>query len=159
MQRLAICAIWVGLLGLVACSGAHEKVHESGVAAPRRATPVLNVPQLLGQSIDALSQRLGPARPAPPGFADPTNAPLLTRGEPLDSLAFFQCRGLTLAAAYHYHSRQVVDILLLGADEDDLMQRAQLQPSAAGYLVLPVFEERRPTKLLGLRVIATGSVQ
>ena len=159
MQRLAICLVWGALLALPACSGTHEPPRESAVAAPRRVVPVLNVPELLGLSIDGLSRRLGPRRPAPPGFADPVTAPFLARGEPLDSMAFFQCRSLTLAATYHHRSRQVIDILVLGADEDDLMQRAHLQTSTASYLVLPVFQESRPTQLLGLRVVVKNLPQ
>ena len=36
------------------------------------------------------------------------------------------------------------------------MRRANLELGAADYLVLPVFEEQRPTQLMGLRVLATA---
>jgi len=157
MQRLGACLVWVGLLALPACSGTHERAHEPAAVAPLRPAPALNLPALMGLSIDAVDRRLGARQPVPAGFFDPANAPLLARGDALDSLACFRYHGLTLVAAYDHQTRQVTDFLLLGTDEDDLMQRAQLQPTAARYLVLPVFQQQHPTELLGLRVLATGT--
>ncbi|ALW85758.1 hypothetical protein AUC43_12050 [Hymenobacter sedentarius] len=80
--------------------------------------------------------------------------PLLQRHERLDSTAYFQTPGLALVASFDYHTRRVSDILLLGSNENELMRRAQLHLGADHYLVLPVFQENHPTRLLGLRVLA-----
>jgi response regulator of citrate/malate metabolism len=83
-------------------------------------------------------------------------APLLLRQEQIDSSGFFQYQGLAVVAAYNERTRRVSDLLLLGADESELMRRANLELGAADYLVLPVFEAQRPTQLMGLRVLATA---
>jgi hypothetical protein len=113
-----------------------------------------DVPSLLKLSIDDLSQQLGPRLPVPAGFADPLLAPSARRNEELDSTALFQRPGLALVASYDYRSRQVSNLLLLGSNETELMRRARLNLGATHYLVLPVFQERQPTQLLGLRVLA-----
>lgn len=151
------------MLGLAACSGAHEPSRDLTV---RPARPLLgpetagvSVPALLNLSIDEMSQRLGPRLPLPAGFADPTLVLLAQRHESMDSAALFRCRGLALVASYDHRSRQVSDLLLLGSDEEALMSRARLELGAERYLVLPVFQERHPTRLLGLRVLAIGLTQ
>lgn len=155
MQRRALWLMWAGCAGLAACSGAHEPARDAAAVTdgPARPAAVLDVPALLGLSVDALGQRLGPLRPPPADFIDPVNAPLLLRGEAIDSTALFRYRGLVLVAAYNPGSRRVRDLLLLGPDEDLLMQRALLVAGNRRYLLLPVFEQRRPTALLGLRVV------
>lgn len=148
------------MLGLAACSGAHEPSHDLTVRPAQpplgRETAGVSVPALLNLSIDEMSRRLGPRLPLPAGFADPTLALLAQRHEPLDSAALFRCRGLALVASYDHRSRRVSDLLLLGTDEEELMSRGRLELGADNYLVLPVFQERHPTRLLGLRVLATG---
>ena len=111
------------------------------------------MPALLELSIDEIAGRVGPRLPLPAGFADPVLAPLLQHGQLLDSAALFRNRGLAMVVAYNDRTRQLNDLLLLGSNESELMRRARLQLGAAHYLVLPVFEERRPTQLLGLRVL------
>ena len=81
---------------------------------------------------------------------------MLLRQEQLDSFGFFQYRGLALVAAYNERTRRLSDLLVLGADENELMRRANLELGAAHYLVLPVFEAQSPTRLMGLRVLATA---
>ena len=157
MLCVAVVGTWVG-----ACSGMHES--RPDVAAPTAAVPVsnlpqLNVPGLLPLSIDELIRRLGPPLPLPGGFADPVQASLARRGLPLDSAVLLRSKGLTLVATYDYHTRQLSDLLLLGTNETELMDRSQLLLGAANYLVLPVFQARHPTRLLGLRVLATTLAQ
>jgi hypothetical protein len=151
----ALCVVIAGFVS--ACSGTHEPPHDHTAPTKRaRITPAeLDVPGLLGLSIDELSQRVGPRRPVPASFIDPTLAPQMQRNEPLDSTALFQCRGLAMVAAYDYQTRRINDLLLLGSNEGELMRRARLQLGAPHYLVLPVFQAQRPTQLLGLRVLAT----
>ena len=141
----------------VACSGAHDAPRDravSAAASPGNEASGLNVPSLLAFSVDELTLRIGPRHPLPAGFADPSLAPLVQRHERLDSTTFFQYRGLSLVASYDYDSRRVSELLLLGANESELMRRARLQLGAERYLVLPVFQESHPTQLLGLRVLA-----
>jgi hypothetical protein len=145
------------VLGLAcACSGTHEPLHDRVMptaAKSVRHAAVLDVASLLPLSIDELGRRLGPRRALPPSFFDPTLVPLIQRGEHLDSMALFRCRGLALVASYDYNSRRVSDLLLLGSNENELMSQAQLQLGARQYLVLPVFQQHQPTQLLGLRVL------
>lgn len=139
---------------MVACSGVQDPHHKrlTPVAAvPAAPTAVVDIPGLLNLSIDELSRPLGPPRPIPAGFVDPT---LSVRSQTLDSTTLFQHHGLSIIASYDYRTRRVSDLLLLGSDENRLMSAAQLQLGADRYLVLPVFEARRPTQLLGLRVLA-----
>ena len=139
------------------CSGAQEPVLDRprAIVAPSRPVVGLNVPGIIHLTIDQLIRRLGPRRPLPAGFADPVQASMLLRQEQLDSSGFFQYRGLALVVAYNERTRRVSDLLVLGADENELMRRANLELGAADYLVLPVFEAQRPTRLMGLRVLAT----
>ena len=152
----ACCVVLVALVS--ACSGTHESHQDPAVpatAAPVRNVPQLDVPGLLHLSIDEISHRLGPRQPLPADFNDPVLV-LPGPGEvAMDSTALFRSKGLALVAAYNNRSRRVSDLLLLGTNELALMQRGQLQLGAANYLVLPVFQARHPTQLLGLRVLAT----
>ncbi|GAA3965184.1 hypothetical protein [Hymenobacter antarcticus] len=138
------------------CSGSHEPVRDRprSTVAPSRGLVGLDVPGIIHLSIDQLIRRLGPRRPLPAGFIDPTQAPLLLHQQQIDSSGFFQYRGLAVVAAYNQRTRRVSGLLLLGADEGELMRRANLELGAPGYLVLPVFETQRPAQLMGLRVLA-----
>jgi hypothetical protein len=142
-------------LGILSCSGSHE---------PRRVPPphvghiqvaaTTDVPALLGISIDGLRQRLGPVQPLPDRFTSSEANALLhdTRGR-LDSLVVFRTGGLLMLTTYDARSRRVRDFLLLGHHEDSLMGRAHLRSGAANYLIMPVFQDSRSFRLLGLRVI------
>ena len=152
--RLVIAAAAVPFAG--GCSGSHEPVRDRSGIAPSQPVVGLDVPGVIHLTIDQLIRRLGPRRPLPVGFIDPVQAPLLLLQEQIDSSGFFQYRGLAVVAAYNERTRRVSELLLLGADESELMRRANLELGAANYLVLPVFEARRPTQLMGLRVLATA---
>lgn len=154
--RVLFAAVLAGTGG---CSGTHEPPHDRAqlpAASPVQAAPGLDVPELLALSIDEMSKRLGPRLPVPAGFVDPLRDPLTQRSEQVDSSAFFRAQGLAFVASYNHRTRQVSNLVLLGANETDLMRRAQLQLSAEQYLVLPVFQKERPTQLLGLRVLAVS---
>lgn len=156
IMRMLYVAGLAALAG--ACSGTHESHADRAVpasAAPVRNLPQLNVPALLHFSIDEMNRQVGPRLPLPPGFFDPVQAPLVQRGIPMDSATLFRSRGLVMVAAYNDRTRRVNDLLLLGTNENELMHRAQLRLGAANYLVLPVFEVRNPTRLMGLRVLTT----
>jgi len=75
------------------------------------------------------------------------------------SAVLLRGKGLALLATYDYHTRQLSDLLLLGTNETELMERTRLRLDAANYLMLIVFQARHPTWLLGLRVLATTLAQ
>ncbi|HEX8657411.1 MAG TPA: hypothetical protein VF690_07755 [Hymenobacter sp.] len=146
-------------LGGGACSGTHDSPSRRparAAAQPRPPAPTLDVPSLLSLSIDEMPQRLGARLPVPAGFTDPVMRPLAKRREQTDSTVFFRYQNLAVAVNYNHRTRQVNDLLLLGANENEMMRRAHLQLDAKTYLVLPVFQERDPTKLLGLRVLVVA---
>jgi hypothetical protein len=150
------------LVGVGACSGAHEPNHDR--AAPAVATtalklPQLNVSALLPLSIDAINRQLGPGQPVPDDFVDPTRVPSIHSDERPDSTVLFQRRGLTIVVAFDAHTRRVNELLLMGSNENELMTRSGLQLNSPDYLVLPFFQRQRPTQLMGLRVLALALSQ
>ena len=163
LQRITSKGVASGaLLALAAaCSHAGEPVQEAShltmarpvAPLPGRATVAL--PALLGLSVDDLARHLGAPRPVPPAL----QAQLTQLGSDgsTDSTRFFRCRSLDVLVSYDAATRRFSDLLLLGADEDLLMQRAGLSAEARSYLLLPVFYARRPTQMLGLRVVPVDS--
>jgi hypothetical protein len=157
------CAIRKGLVGAVlfalatACSHSGNPVREPespALARPAALPPVravVAVPALLGLSVDDLARHLGPPQPVPAAVQA-----LLSRlpsADLADSTRFFRYRSLSVLVSYDAATRRFNDLLLLGANEDLLMQRAGLAAEASNYLLLPVFHARHPTWLLGLRVV------
>lgn len=156
---LVLCL--VSMVGAGACSGTHESHNDrpaprAVVISPSRRAPQVDVPALVGLTIDEVTKRVGPRLPVPAGFFDPTLDGELKRGAKMDSVALFRSKGLAMVVSYDYPSRQVSDFLLLGENENELMARAQLELGADEYLVLPVFQAERATQLLGLRVLANS---
>ena len=150
------------VIGVGACSGAHEPNRDR--AAPAVATaalklPRLDVPALLPLSVDEISRKLGPPRPVPDAFLDPTRVLSIHTNEQPDSTALFRSRGLTMVVAFDARTRRVNELLLMGANENELMNWSGLQLNSPEYLVLPFFQRRRPTQLMGLRVMALGLSQ
>ncbi|MCI1187074.1 hypothetical protein MON38_06555 [Hymenobacter sp. DH14] len=148
----------VALLALAAaCSHSNEPVQEPGhpaIARPAVSPPVravVAVPALLSLSVDALARKLGPPQPIPSSVQALLSQ--LPSAEPSDSLQFFRYRSLDVLVSYDAGTRRFNDLLLLGSNEDLLMQRAGLSAEASNYLLLPVFHARRPTQMLGLRVV------
>lgn len=144
-------------LGPPGCSRAHEredaKADGTGPqlpAAPTAAVPTVDVAAVVGRSIDEVRRRLGPPQALPADFEDPAGPPAA------DSTLAFRPRGLVVVATYDARSRRVLDLLVLGPDEDVLMRRTNLLPRAPAYLLLPVFAMNRSTKFVGLRVVPRG---
>jgi len=140
--------------GQLACSRAHEREDTAArvPVSPARtaAAPAVNVAAAVGRTIDEVRQLLGPARALPAGFQDPV------KRSGTDSTLVFQPRGLTVVASYDARTRHVLDLLVLGNDEDALMRRAGLQAESPAYLLLPVFALNRSTRLVGLRIVPRG---
>lgn len=160
-QPAAVLVALALLAGAAACSGVHEPAgvgdRARATGPPVRAVPVLptlNVPGLLRLTVEEMDGRIGPRLPVGPGFSDPVATPPAQRNELPDSTALFRYQGLAIVASFDSRTRRVSDLLLLGNDEDELMRRAQLHLNAKRYLVVPVFQVRRPTELFGLRVLA-----
>ena len=152
------------LVGLAAaCSHSGEPVQEPGhtaIARPAGLLParvVVAVPSLLGLSVDALARKLGPAQPMPASVLALLSQ--LPSADPADSMRFFRYRSLDVLVSYDAGTRRFNDLLLLGSNEDLLMQRAGLSAEASNYLLLPVFHARRPTQMLGLRVVPLDPAQ
>jgi hypothetical protein len=103
-----------------------------------------------------MAQRLGARLPVPAGFADPAMRPSAKRREESDSTVLFRYRDMAVVVNYNHRTRRVNDMLLLGANENEMMRRGHLRLDAKTYLVLPVFLEDHPTELLGLRVLAAA---
>jgi hypothetical protein len=155
-MRPILVLLLATVMGVGACSGTHEarRDYVPRAAAPGRPPASIDVPALLNISFDELNERVGPALRVPVDFVDPTLAAEAQHSGKVDSVALFRSRGLAMVVTYDNRSRQVNDLLLLGSNENELMKRANLQLGADKYLVLPVFQARQPTQLLGLRVLA-----
>ncbi|MGY3087745.1 hypothetical protein ACVWYF_000771 [Hymenobacter sp. UYAg731] len=154
--------IGVLMVGVGACSGAHEPTRDR--AAPAVATaalklPRLNVSGLLPLTIDEIGQILGPRLPVPDALLDPTRVPSIHTDEQPDSTVLFQSRGLNIVVAFDAHTRRVNELLLMGTNENELMVRSGLQLNSSEYLVLPFFQRQRPMQLMGLRVLALALSQ
>lgn len=162
MSRIFLLLLGVGVAGiaLLACSHVSESVNEPSRVAPSAhppkpvaKRPVVDVPSLLALTIDELPARLGRPGPLPANFIDPAVVALNQIQIPLDSVAFFRCRGQGFVVTYNAKTRRLIDVLLLGHDEDLLMQRGHLVPDAASYLMVPVFEVGNVMAIQGIRVI------
>lgn len=162
LNRTLLWLLGAGAAGalLLACSHTSESTHEPGVAAPSespsaaaKVLPVLDVPALLGLTVDELPARLGPAGRVPATFVDPAAVALNQIQAQLDSSAFFRYKGVEIVVNYDAKTRHLNDVTLLGSEEDQLMQQGQLTLDAPKYLLVPVFKLHQPTVLLGLRAI------
>ena len=150
------------LVTAMACSHSNEPLQEpgqpaiAGATAPAPVRAVVAVPALLGLSIDELTRYLGAPRPVPASVQALLSQ--LPSADSPDSTRFFHVRGLDILVSYDASTRHFNDWLLLGGNEDVLMQRAGLSVEAANYLVLPVFHARRPTQMLGVRVVPLAAM-
>jgi hypothetical protein len=161
MRLLGIrLAHWAALLAAAgssaACSGTHEPLRDAISAAVQTApaTNEFDIPGVVGLSIDELADRLGPAQPVPASY-NGALAMLLAQQDFLsDSAALFRAATLPVIATFNFKTRQVSDLLVLGDDEQQLMQRANLSLNGQRYLILSVFQPRAPGNFLGLRVVA-----
>ena len=164
MPFRVLCGLGLGVaagVGLVACSGMHDPHKPVPVAAVKPA-PVpqeYDVPSLLGLNADELAVRLGAPTPAPADYHDPVTLPLEQRGSLNDSTALFQAGKLPIVATFDARSHQVIDLVVLGPDEEQLMQQANLDPNARDYLLLAVFKARPKGRFLGVRVVARNLPQ
>ena len=158
MRRFASLLPLLLLTAAVEQGCSRPREHEDSPAvhtllAPTVSTatvPAVDVAAVVGRSIDEVRRCLGPPQQLPDNFQDPVGL------RPSDSTLAFHQRGLTVLANYDARSRRVLDLLVLGPDEDVLMRRAGLLAEAPAYLLLPVFALNRTTLFVGLRVVPRG---
>ena len=146
-----------------ACSRSSESVQETAHPAGMRPANVppgralVAVPALLKLSVDELTRHVGSPQEVPATVqAALSQMPVF---DPTDSTRFFRFRALDMVVSFDAATRRLNDLLLIGSNEDQLMQRAGLSADAASYLLLPVFHAHRPMQLLGLRVVPLAPVQ
>ncbi|MDQ2771256.1 MAG: hypothetical protein M3Y54_12235 [Bacteroidota bacterium] len=162
LNRIFLLLLGAGVAGVVllACSHTSEPAHEPSLeklttspAQKRAVQPVVDVPFLLTLTVDELPTRLGRPGRVPATFIDPSVVALNQIQSSIDSSTYFRYRGQEFVVSYNARTRRLNDVLLLGHNEDLLMQRGHLVPAAASYLLVPVFELRNATALQGLRVV------
>ncbi|GGF23878.1 hypothetical protein GCM10011383_39420 [Hymenobacter cavernae] len=101
------------------------------------------VRQKLGSPLETAEQDLGP---------EPTEAQKHTpAGENWNNT--FKNKGTTFIVSFNANTRKVHDIIVLGDDEDELMQRSNLTLTALNYIVVPVLNPENTNKVLGVRMI------
>jgi hypothetical protein len=149
------------LLGLASCMGSQSATETLVSKAPPRSAsardrlPVaVDVPQLIGLNIDELRKMLGPAYESTSEKMglEPTAEQLkATKGE--GWVNTFDYHGRTLVVTFHALTRKVRDIVLIGSNEDELLQVGHLSLTASNYIVLPVPDSQSTTQISGLRVV------
>lgn len=116
----------------------------------------VDLPPFVGYTIEEVRSRLGSPR-------ESQLEPLPTRPKRLARKSLrvkdegwtntFETNGVTLMVTFNARTRRVRDIVLIGTDEEELMQRGNLTLTSATYIVLPVYNPQKSTDLLGVRVI------
>ncbi|MBX0288954.1 hypothetical protein K3G63_00805 [Hymenobacter sp. HSC-4F20] len=146
------------LAGLTSCSGS-QTVSETTSPAPGTvgAAPAvaIDVPALVGRNIDQVRRVLGTPREARDQKvgAEPTAEQMkATKGE--DWINTFERQGVTLVATFNARTRKVRDLVLVGTDEDEILQNGNLSLTATDYIVLPVANPQNNRELIGMRVVA-----
>ena len=145
-----------------ACSGGRDKNKEASgaVAGPtRRLALVVDVPAVVGASIDELQRQFGPVQPLPAHLADPAALASIHPNDGFDSAGTFQRRGVTLVATFNTNTRQVSDLLVLGKNEQTVIQQANLDIDSPKYLLLPVYDTHNTSRFIGLRVVARQAAE
>lgn len=156
LSRVCVLALLALLCGGAACTRSTPLLETD---APGRRNPApagrrLNVPALVGRSIDQVRQRLGPPRETrrqPIGLEPTAEQMRTTKGE--GWINTFEHDGTTIVVTFNARTREVNDLVLLGSNEDELLRRGNLEFVADKYLVLPVTDPAAPSKIVGVRVV------
>lgn len=158
LKRYMPVLLGVMLAGLGSCTGTQSSASEVVTPAANSSASVVavavDVPQLIGQSIDEVRKKLGPAREKTSTAIglEPTPAQMkATNGE--DWINTFEKGGQTLVVTFNARTRTVRDIVLIGPDEDHLLQAGNLNLTASHYIVLPVPDPKNTHEVVGLRVV------
>ncbi|RPD47744.1 hypothetical protein DNI29_09885 [Hymenobacter sediminis] len=144
------------LLGLAACSGS-QTVSEANMPTtqPAASPPAaVDVPALMGRNIDQIRRVLGNPRETqdqkvgPEPTAEQMKA---TKGE--DWINTFERNGVTIVATFNARNRKVRDLVLIGTDEDEILQKGNLSLTASEYIVLPVVNPQNNREIVGMRIV------
>lgn len=154
--------VLLGVLPVLAsCMGTQSAIETTAVTSARPAKPIpaqpvaVDVAQLVGLPIDEVRRILGPARESSSGNQglEPTAEQLrLTNGEGWTNT--FERNGQTVIVTFHARTRKVRDIVLVGTNEEELLQRGNLSLTATRYIVLPFTASDSATTISGLRIVA-----
>ncbi|GAA3924860.1 hypothetical protein [Hymenobacter algoricola] len=146
------------LSGIAACTGTQTASEKSSpdVGSVTSARPnALDMPALVGRNIDQLRRALGPpseTREEAIGLEPTPEQMKATKGE--DWINTFEKNGSTVVVTFNAKTRKVLDMVLIGSNEDELMRRGNLSLTAPNYLVLPVTDPKNAKKVAGLRVVS-----
>ena len=158
MRPLRYLPFVVLLSGLAACTGTQSASEKS---APNMGTPTsvrpnaLDMPALVGRNIDQIRRALGTPKETNTDAIglEPTPEQMkATKGE--DWINTFDKNGSTVVVTFNARTRKVLDMVLIGSDEDELMRRGNLSLTAQNYLVLPVTDPKNADKVSGVRVVS-----
>ncbi|MBC6605297.1 hypothetical protein H8B13_00550 [Hymenobacter sp. BT188] len=133
-----------------------EKTPPTAVAPPVTVPVAVDLPSLVGYSIEEVRQHLGAPRETqvePPAAQPKLRKTRSLRIKDEGWINTFEKSGVTLIVTFNARTRKVRDIVMTGNNEEELMQRGNLILTAPSYIVLPVFAPEAATELLGVRVI------
>jgi len=144
---------------VVACGGSHADQATSRSVPEARtvaATPVFDVPALIGMDIDQVRKRLGP--PAEDS-AD------IARGDEMGIGVNDFGRGAdTLLVMYDPHTRRVTEFFIDTNDPSgttttyrDLLPVIHATDTASAYAIVPVRLMQDPTRYTGIRIVPTNA--
>ncbi|UOQ52462.1 hypothetical protein [Hymenobacter cellulosivorans] len=146
------------LSGVAACTGSQNASENS---APRTeqgtaANPSqLDMPSLVGKNIDQVRRALGkPQESKDEAIGMEPNAEQMKSTKGADWINTFEKNGSTIVVTFNAKSRKVLDMVLIGSDEDELMRRGNLVMTAPEYIVLPVPDPKRPQAISGVRMVS-----
>lgn len=158
MRTICYLPLLVLLTGLASCSGSQTVSETTSPApAPGSTAPaaVIDIPALVGRNIDQVRRVLGTPREARDQKvgAEPTAEQMkATKGE--DWINTFEHQGTSLIVTFNARTRKVRDLVLVGTDEDEILQNGNLSLTATDYILLPVANPRNNRELIGMRVVA-----
>lgn len=144
-------------LAAAACTGAQTAAETGSPAVSRAATVAatsVNLPLLVGRSIDQVRRTLGPPRETKAqaiGLEPTAEQMRTTKGQ--DWINTFEKNGTTVVATFDARTRQVNNLVVLGDDEDELLGRASLSLTDTAYTVQPIANPKNNRELIGLRVV------
>ncbi|MCC2546710.1 hypothetical protein LJY25_09675 [Hymenobacter sp. BT175] len=146
------------LLGLAACTGT-QNASENRDPMAQQPTVInpspIDMPALVGRNIDQLRRSLGApleTKDEAIGLEPTAEQMKTTKGE--DWINTFEKNGSTLVVTFNARTRKVLDVVLVGSDEDELMRRGNLSLTAPNYIVLPVSDPKNTQKLVGVRIVS-----
>ncbi|GAB3238090.1 hypothetical protein GCM10027346_30340 [Hymenobacter seoulensis] len=157
MRPLRYVAFVLLLAGTAACSGTQSASETTGIdaAAPKPRPVEVDVPALVGRNIDQVRRTLGTpleTRNQKVGLEPTPEQMKGTKGE--GWINTFERNGTTLIATFNARTRKVRDLVVMGNNEEELLQKANLSLTATTYILLPVADPQNSRQIMGMRVVA-----